>query len=369
MSNTTTSGGVVIACGGTGGHLFPGIAIAEQLKARGHEVILLISEKQIDAVASEGYADEFRFERLPSMAMPKPWSPKMAPFLKNLVSGIAKTRKLIREISATHVVGMGGFTSTAPLIAGKLEKCQGLIHESNAIPGRANKLNAKFANWALVGWDECAQYFPYGKSKIVGTPVRASLYQLPGRTAARAKFRLDPERFTLFVMGGSQGARGINEAVTGMLKFFDPRLCQFLHIAGPTDVATVREAYAATDVTAHVLPFVREIEWAYAASDLAICRTGASSLTEMSVVGLPGILVPYPYAADDHQNRNAAVFAEKDACIVIQQAELEPEKLAQTVADLGADPDRLRRMGERARMLAPNNAAEVICDLIEGKPR
>lgn len=357
----------MIACGGTGGHLFPGIAIAEKLKERGFEVILLISEKQIDTVASKGYADQFRFERIPSVAMPKPWSPKMIPFLLNLRAAIAKSRKLIKEIGATHVIGMGGFTSTAPLIAAKKEGCIGLIHESNAIPGRANKLNAKIATWALVGWEACAKHFPEGKAKVVGTPVRSTLYSLPDKAIARQHFGLNSNRFTLFVMGGSQGARGINEAVTGMLEYFDPELCQFLHIAGATDIDTVQEAYKAASVTAHVLPFLSDMEWAYAASDLTVCRSGASSLTEMSVVGLPGILVPYPHAADDHQNRNAEIFAEKGACIVIQQSDLKPLELAELVANLGTDTAKLKGMAENLRSLAPNNPADMICDLIENK--
>ncbi len=365
MSETPSKGGVIIACGGTGGHLFPGIAIAVELKERGHEVILLISEKQIDSVASEGYQDQFRFVKLPSMAMPKPYSPKMLLFLKHLATAVGKTRKLIREIGATHVIGMGGFTSTAPLIAGKLEKCRGMIHESNAIPGRANRLNAKFATWALSGWDACAKHFPAEKSKVTGTPVRPALYNLPDKRIARQQFGLDPNRFTLFVMGGSQGARGINEAVTGMLEYFDPELCQFLHISGATDIETVKAAYAASDVTAHVVPFLSDIATAYAASDLAICRSGASSLTEMSVVGLPGILVPYPYAADDHQNRNAEVFAERDACIVIQQADLKPLELAQIVAELGSDSNRLQKMAANAKSLAPENPAKTISDLFD----
>ncbi|MEM1297233.1 MAG: glycosyltransferase, partial [Verrucomicrobiota bacterium] len=149
--------------------------------------------------------------------------------------------------------------------------------------------------------------------------------------------------------------------------YFDPDLCQFLHIAGSSDVDSVKEAYKSASVTAHVLPFLGEMEWAYAASDLTVCRSGASSLTEMSVVGLPGILVPYPYAADDHQNRNAEIFEEKEACIVIQQADLKPLELAELVANLGSDSSRLEQMAQSLRSLAPHNPADAICDLIENK--
>lgn len=363
---TSTNGkkGVLIACGGTGGHLFPGIAIAEQLISRGRKVILLISEKQIDQIASQPYS-HLRFEQLPGVAAPKPWSPKMFPFLMKLRQAVKRTRQLIKEIDADTVIGMGGFTSTAPLIAAKMSKCVGMVHEANAIPGRANKLNAKIAKFALCGWSACEPHFPAKKVKVVGTPVRSSLYKLPDQAAARQHFGLEKDRFTLMVMGGSQGARGINEAVVEMLQFFEPELIQMLHITGQDDFKEVSAGYAKTEIRSHVVPFTNEIDQAYAACDLAVCRSGASSLTEMSVVGLPGILVPYPHATDDHQNRNADVFVDGDACVVIQQADLSAEVLARTIAEIGTNPDRLKEMGENMKKLAPENAARKIRKLVE----
>jgi len=361
----TKNKGVVIACGGTGGHLFPGIAVAEELVERGRKVVLLISEKQIDAQASKGYT-HLRFERLPSVAMPKPWSPKMISFLLRFSRGLRTTGKLIEEIDAGCVLGMGGFTSTAPLVAGKWKGCRGLIHESNAIPGRANRLNARYAEFALVGWDACLKHFPEGKGKVVGTPVRPNLFKLPDKQAAREKFGLKPDVFTLLVMGGSQGARGINEAVCGILpELGDKGLVQFLHITGASDLDRVRSVYDQHSATAYVSDFCSEMDWAYAASDLSICRSGASSLTEMSVVGLPGILVPYPFAADDHQTRNAEVFVEKEACLLMPQDSLNPQSLAQTVLELATDPVKLPSMSERMRQMSPDPAAQTIADLIE----
>ena len=351
--------GVLIACGGTGGHLFPGIAVAEQLVQRGHEVILLISEKQIDALASRGY-DYLRFGQLPSLAMPKPWSPKMVPFLSRFAKGMALSRKLIREIDAKAVLSMGGFTSTAPLMAARSAGCRGYIHESNAISRRANRLNVKFAGRALVGWDACASHFPEEKVRVVGTPVRPRCLKLPDKAEARDRFGLSPDKFTLLVMGGSQGARGINKAACDMLQYFDADLVQFLHIAGPGEFESVQQAYKGSEVSCHVADFCSDIEWAYAASDLVICRSGASSLTELSVVGLPAILIPYPFSAEDHQIRNAEVFTSKDACVMVLEKDLQPLELAKMVAGLGTDKDRLGEMSNRMRQLAPANAAEAL---------
>ncbi|NNE92349.1 MAG: undecaprenyldiphospho-muramoylpentapeptide beta-N-acetylglucosaminyltransferase, partial [Verrucomicrobiales bacterium] len=161
MPESVSGKKLVIACGGTGGHLFPGIAVAEAWTARGGEVLILISEKQIDTLATEGY-DHLRFERLPSIAMPRITSPKMIGFGFKFLGGLGACRKLLKSFGADAVLGMGGFTSAAPLLAGKLAGLPTFVHESNAIPGRANKLNAKFARTVLVGFERCAAHFGVG---------------------------------------------------------------------------------------------------------------------------------------------------------------------------------------------------------------
>lgn len=356
--------GVLIACGGTGGHFFPGIAVGEVLMRRGHQVIFVISEKEIDAIAAAAYP-AYRFEKIPSFAMPKPFSAQMVPFLIAFFRGVWMCRKWIREIGAKAVLGMGGFTSTAPLVAARVSGCVSFIHESNAIPGRANLLNARFADRVLVGWEACRSHFADGKAEVVGTPVRPAVATGESVAEARAYFLLHPERFTVMVMGGSQGAKGINEAVTGMLEHFDPELVQFLHLAGPGHAEQVREAYDEAGIQSYVAEFCSDMGRVYAASDLGITRSGASSLNEMAVAGLPGILIPYPHAADDHQTRNAGVFAASGACLVRAQTELNSLDLAHLVAELGTNPGRMQTMREAMLALAPSRSALTIGDLIE----
>ena len=163
---------VLIACGGTGGHLFPGIAVAEALAARGHQATLLISEKKIDSIAASQHKG-LRFEKIPFLAMPKPWSPKMFGFLLESWRGLKRCRALIREGQITAVLGMGGFTSTVPVYAGRKEKIRTFIHDSNAVPGKANKLTARFADVILLGFKDCANFFPKKETCITGTPVRS----------------------------------------------------------------------------------------------------------------------------------------------------------------------------------------------------
>ncbi|MEO0444914.1 MAG: undecaprenyldiphospho-muramoylpentapeptide beta-N-acetylglucosaminyltransferase [Verrucomicrobiota bacterium] len=353
----------LIACGGTGGHLFPGIAIGEKLIEKGGEVAFLISGKEIDRLATEKYG-HLDFEVVPSAIFPKPWSPKMVAFLSVSSKGVAKCRSLIKDRGVKAVLGMGGFTSTTPLVAAKMSGIPGLIHESNAIPGRANRLNAKIAQRALVGWEACRAHFPSGKVDVVGTPVRPELFDLPPASEAKESFGLMPDLFTVLVMGGSQGAKGINDAVTGMLPRLPSDRIQFLHITGMGAAEEVRNRYQLAGVRSEVLEFCSEMAKAYAASDFSICRSGASSLTEMSVVSLPGLLVPYPFAADDHQTRNAEVFVEAGACVMKEQSELQSDEVAEMIVSLLEHPEELQNMRDGMSALAPRKSADDIAELL-----
>lgn len=363
MPSTSSKSTFLIACGGTGGHLFPGIAIGEALLGLGMDAIFLISEKEIDRLATEKYPG-LRFEKLPGRGMPKPWSPEMGQFVKGAFQGFGKCRSLIRKEGVRAVLGMGGFTSTAPLLAARLMGVPGAVHEANAIPGKANHLNACISARVLVGWDACRPHFPAGKVEVTGTPVRSDLLSLPPVADARVALGLAPDLFTVMVMGGSQGAQGINEAVIGMLPRFEGADVQFIHMTGAGAVERVSNAYAASAVRAHVVEFSQAMPLIYAASDFAICRSGGSSLTEMSVVGLPGLLIPYPFAADDHQTRNAEVFTAAGACEMKRQDELTSPELARIVRGAMADPERLRQMGENMKSLAPERSAERIAELL-----
>jgi UDP-N-acetylglucosamine--N-acetylmuramyl-(pentapeptide) pyrophosphoryl-undecaprenol N-acetylglucosamine transferase len=164
----------VIACGGTGGHLFPGLAVAEALRARGHEVLLFISEKEIDTLALEGRA-EFRFEKLPTVALPSPFSPAILAFVRRFNDSLSVCRGIFRKFDPQVVLGMGGFTSTAPVLAGRLRRIPTFIHESNAFPGKANRYTARFVRAVLLGFKECAAFFPKARTEFTGTPIRSTL--------------------------------------------------------------------------------------------------------------------------------------------------------------------------------------------------
>ncbi len=356
---------LVIACGGTGGHLFPGIAVAQEAGRRGWETMLLISEKQIDALAVQGHA-ELRFEKVPAVAMPKLLSFKMPVFLWKVWQTKRHCRRLLAEFQADAVLGMGGFTSLPPVWAGKGLGLRTFVHESNAVPGKANKLTAKFCTGVLLGLAACARFFPEGKTTVTGTPLRTALLTKPNRAEALKFFGLAEGKPTVLVMGGSQGARGVNRAMVDALPLLASRGVQVLHITGPKEYDELKAAYDASPVAASVVPFCQEMGLAYAAADVAVSRSGASSLTELSAFGLPVILVPYPTAADDHQRRNADVFTAANAAVAVEEADLGGGKLGVLLTNLLADEDERQRLGAAMQKLAPSDAAARVCDAVAG---
>jgi UDP-N-acetylglucosamine--N-acetylmuramyl-(pentapeptide) pyrophosphoryl-undecaprenol N-acetylglucosamine transferase len=353
---------ILIACGGTGGHLFPGIAVGEALRARGHEVLLLISEKQVDADASAKYG-HLRFETVAAVAKPRWCSPRILTFLWKTWESIRRCRKILSEFEADAVLGMGGFTSLPPVFAGHRLGLKTFIHDSNARPGRANVLTRRFCSQVFLGFEAAKSFFADRETVITGTPVRPELSDLPSREQAATHFGLDPNLTTILVTGGSQGARHLNELCAQASDLIAPGT-QILHIAGALDFQRVSElAHARSGLK--VLGFCDQMPSAYALADLVIARAGASSLAEIALAGLPSILVPYPHAADDHQTRNAEIFAAAGAGKLAQESDLDAEKLAALATAILQDLPTYKRMAIAACTLAMPDASLRICTAIE----
>ncbi len=353
---------ILIACGGTGGHLFPGIAVGEALRARGHEVLLMISEKKVDAEASAKYP-HLRFEKMPAIAKPAITSLKIAPFLWKLWGSIRSCKALLQDFKADVVLGMGGFTSFPPVYAGSRLGLKTFVHDSNARPGRSNVLTSRYCTEVFLGLDPARAFFPKHHPIITGTPVRPEIFDLPSREEAAQRFGLNPALTTILVTGGSQGAHRLNELCAQSAELLPPDI-QVLHIAGGTDIARVTEIVKGRQ-NYKVLGFCDQMPSAYAVSDLVIARSGASSLTEIAICGHPSILVPYPFAADNHQTRNAEVFETVGAGILIQERALDPAKLADLATSVLQDLPTYKRMAKAARALAIPDAAARVCDAIE----
>jgi len=354
----------VIACGGTGGHLFPGLAVAEVLKGRGHEVLLVISEKAIDDLALR-QNDEFRTHKLPSVGMPSALSPAFVRFVRRSWESLGDCGSLYRKFRPAVVLGMGGFTSTAPLLAGRLQKLPALIHESNAIPGRANLLAARFVTRILLGFDAARIRFPNRDCSVTGTPVRRTLGSKIPAAEARERLKLDPRLPTLLVMGGSQGASAINRILFQIVPLLAGRPFQIVHLTGERDDRLAAANYQREGLRHFVAPFHHRMEEAYSAADLAISRAGAASLSELCHFGLPSVLVPYPFAADDHQSANARVFLDAGAAEMVVESRIVTEPFAALVSNLLEDPVRRGRMAEAAAAVLPRDAANNVADEVE----
>ncbi|MDQ6912244.1 MAG: undecaprenyldiphospho-muramoylpentapeptide beta-N-acetylglucosaminyltransferase [Verrucomicrobiota bacterium] len=353
----------VIACGGTGGHLFPGLAVAEVLRARGHEVMLFISEKEIDTLATSTRA-EFRFEKLPTVGLPSPFSPAIVRFLQRFNESLSACRRIYRNFKPHAVLGMGGFTSTAPVLAGRMRGIPTFIHESNAIPGKANRMTARMVRAVLLGFKECAQFFPKVRTEVTGTPIRSELQRID-RRAARVKLGLREDLRTLLVMGGSQGASGINQAMIRALPSLQGEALQIIHLSGARDERLLADNYQREKIPAHVAAFHHAMGEVYSAADFAIARSGAASLSELAAFALPSLLIPFPYASDDHQTRNAEIFVKAEAALLVREAELAGDLLARRIQDLLGNPEQLQRMSDNCGRLAPKNAAVLVVETME----
>ncbi len=351
---------VMIACGGTGGHLFPGIAVAQQLRRMGHHPVLLISRKEVDAEASSKYG-ELEFHTVQAVAKPPLLSLRMPGFLWKLARTYTACRRLLKQEKVDAILGMGGFTTMPPVRAGRALGIRAYVHESNALPGKSNRLTARWCNKVLLGLAEAAQYLPGRDCAVVGTPVREELLHLPTQAEARQKLGLPAEGTVVLVTGGSQGARNLNSLLIAAAKS-DPQV-HYLVIAGRQDAPRVQElAAGAANIT--VMGFCSDMPAAYAAADGVIARSGASTLTELSLIGKACLLVPFPHAADDHQSFNARAFASRGAAVLCQQCDLTEEGVHRFVHETVMNAGARREMEEAMRALSRPDAAEAIARLL-----
>jgi UDP-N-acetylglucosamine--N-acetylmuramyl-(pentapeptide) pyrophosphoryl-undecaprenol N-acetylglucosamine transferase len=354
---------VAIACGGTGGHLFPGIAVGGELLRRGGEVLLLISPKEVDQQAVRSAAG-MGVEVLPAVGLSRG---RLLGFVAGFLKSYLAARRVFRERMPRAVLAMGGFTSAPPVLAGRAAGARAFLHDSNTIPGKANRWLARVVDQAFVGFEEARERLPHREVVVTGTPVRPGFCRMDP-AACRSALKLDPEAPVLLVMGGSQGASGINQLVIGalpLLKSVLPGL-QYLHLTGSRDFEMIQAAYRQQGVRAAVRSFMSEMELALGAATVAISRAGGSSLAELAAMQLPAVLVPYPFAADNHQLHNAKAFAEAGAALLLEQVQATPESCAAMMLKLLQDSATRGRMITALGTRHAAGAAAAIADRITG---
>lgn len=344
---------VLIMAGGTGGHVYPALAVATELKSRGAEVVWMGTRAGLEArvVPAAGYPIEWIGV---SALRGKGWTAWLtAPW--RLLRALAEALAAMRRVAPQVVLGMGGFASGPGGLAARLLRRPLVIHEQNAVAGLTNRLLSHLAQSVLEAFPNS---FPANRNaRCVGNPVRAEILALP---APEQRFANRDGRIRLLVLGGSGGALAINTLVPAALaRLPDEQRPQVRHQAGRTLEAALA-AYREQGVDADVTPYIEDMAEAYAWADLVVCRSGALTVAELAAAGLGALLIPYPYAVDDHQRVNGEYLTRRDAAELIPQAELDAVRLAERLTALCGDRERLRRMASAAREAAwPRATAEI----------
>jgi len=351
---------VLIAAGGTGGHIYPGIAVAQEIKrrdpksevrfvgtARGLETRLVPQAGfELSLIDSAGLKNVSLVARMKGLAI--------------LPKSFVSARRVIREFGPDVVVGAGGYVSGPVVLMASLLRRPTLVMESNALPGWTNRVLARFVDRAAVSFEQALPYFR-GKAVVTGNPVRREFFEIPAK-------RREPGVLSLLVFGGSQGAHAINEAMIAALPSFKvlPVTLRIKHQTGAADFEKVKAAYANAGWSeqVEVRSYIDNMMSDFAAADLVICRAGATTTAELIAAGKASIMIPFPHAADDHQRKNAEALQATGAARVIVQQELSGERLAKEITELVQEPSRIDRMEEASRKLAKGDAAAAAVDLL-----
>ena len=350
---------VMIMAGGTGGHVFPALAVAQALRSRGHEVVWMGAPDSFEARVVPQHSIPMEYVRIAGLRGKGLLKLLWAPLL--LARAVLQAMAILRRQRPDVALGMGGFASGPGGLAAWLQGRPLLIHEQNAVAGVTNRALSLLARQALQAFPGT---FARGRGLTVGNPVREALTRVPA-PEARMLGRSGPLR--VLVIGGSQGARALNERVPAALEKIAPQARpQLRHQAGRT-LEVAQAAYQQCGVEADIRAFIEDMAEAYAWADLVICRAGASTIAELSAVGCAAILVPFPAAVDDHQTRNGQHLAAAGAALLVQERELSADRLAGLLCELAADRARLAAMAAAARALAQPQAVSSIVRCLEAK--
>ncbi|HUS19771.1 MAG TPA: undecaprenyldiphospho-muramoylpentapeptide beta-N-acetylglucosaminyltransferase [Terriglobales bacterium] len=343
---------VVIAGGGTGGHVIPALAIARELQSRyAAEVLFIGTARGVENKMVPPAGFPLKLVQVGALKNVSMYTRAKTMF--DLPRAVLSAGSMLSGFKADVVVGVGGYASGPAMIAAVLNGIPTLAFEPNVVPGFANKMVGRWVSAAAVHFEETTRYFR--NAKVTGVPVRSEFFMSSNSSSK-----------TLLVTGGSQGARAINRAVTAAL----PELARIeglhiVHQTGERDYEETRAAYEKAGVAGNVSPFIQDMAGAFAQAALILCRSGASTVAEIAAAGKPAIFIPFPFAADDHQTKNAEALAGKDAAMLIAERDLTPATLSAAVTQLVNDPVRLQQIGARAKELSHPQAAQDIGEMVK----
>ncbi|MBW2369764.1 MAG: undecaprenyldiphospho-muramoylpentapeptide beta-N-acetylglucosaminyltransferase [Deltaproteobacteria bacterium] len=357
---------VVIAGGGTGGHLFPGIALAEAFQDKNLETRILFAgtgnRLETTVLAKTPFAHvAISAGGLKGMG----WAGRLKAFAK-VFMGFFESIRLLRQFRPDLVVGVGGYVSGPLVLAALVKRIRTVLHEQNVIPGMANRILAPFVDRIYVSFADSRPFFSLRKTQVSGNPIRKDLARMAEElNLVEKKAAADRKKpFTVLVFGGSQGAQQINRAVLEAFAYVtETENLFFIHQTGAADELCVKNAYAASAMAGRVQSFFTDMARQYAQADLVICRAGATTIAELSAIGKAIIFIPYPFAADDHQARNARTMVEKGASEMILERDLTGRRLAERIEYYRRNSARLKAMAQRSRTFGrPEAAAQIVAD-------
>jgi UDP-N-acetylglucosamine--N-acetylmuramyl-(pentapeptide) pyrophosphoryl-undecaprenol N-acetylglucosamine transferase len=350
---------IVIAGGGTGGHVIPALAIAQQLKKQfGAEVLFIGTARGIETrlVPQAG----FRLELIQVGALKNVSLMTRAKTMFDLPRAIAASSRMLSEFDPEVVIGVGGYASGPAMVAAIRRRLPTLAFEPNVVPGFANRMIARWVSAAAVHFEETCRYFP--NCRVTGVPVREAFFAIPPKSIS-SEVAGTP---TLLVFGGSQGARAINQAMIESLAGLREKIpgIHIIHQTGQRDYDRVLAAYQQSGISGEVHKFIDDMPGTFGRADLLVCRSGASTVGEITAAGKPAIFVPFPAAADDHQNVNARALERAGAAVVVEESNLGAAYLVDTIAALIGDARRLQGMSAAAKSLAHPKAVEEIAEMV-----
>jgi len=352
---------VLIAAGGTGGHIYPGIAVATEILRRhpDSEIRFVGTKRGLEnrLVPKAG----FKLSFIESAGLKNVGLAARIRGLAILPKSLLEARRLLREFQPNIVIGAGGYVSGPVLMTAALTGFRTLVMDSNALPGWTNRRLARFVDKAAVSFDEALKYFP-GKGVVTGNPVRREFFEIPDR-------QRDPQQFSVLIFGGSQGARAINEGMVAALPHLEEVRTglRVRHQTGEADFEKVRDGYlnGGWGDQANVTKYIDDMVTAFSSVDLVICRAGATTTAELIAAGKAALMIPFPLAADDHQRKNAEALESGGAAKMILQQDLTGERLAAEIKELARTPEKITGMEKAARRMARGDAAVAVVDLIE----
>jgi len=348
---------IVMAGGGTGGHVVPLLAVARELKARGHQPVFIGTRTGFEAklVPAAGFPLEF----IEIGGLKRVGAMRTIRTLAQLPLSVRKVLHMLSDYRPAAVFSMGGYAA-GPVVLGALcKRLPIVVMEPNAMPGLTNRQIGRFVSRALLNFPEAARFFPPGKSEITGLPVRPEFFEIPPK--------LPGAKLTVLITGGSQGSRTLNEAARGSWSYFSESgsPVRFIHQTGAAAHDVLARKFSDSGIEGEITVFIEDMAAAFEQADLVICRAGAGTLAELAAAGKPSILVPLPHAADQHQLRNAEAFDKAGAARLVLDSQMDGGRLFEEVRKLASQPGELKRMGEKARKFAHPDAARRAAEVLE----